>query len=201
MPAERGATLGGVGLVTDAQEPLHPLSVEDYHRMIEVGILTEDDRVELLEGAIIEISPEGPAHSAVIARLTRFVVRALEDESLVVRVQSPITLVPHSEPEPDLVVADLASSNFRQHPYGAYLAIEVARTSLRKDLSRKARIYARADIQEYWVVDLVAMAVHVHLEPGADGYAVTRTLVGPAELRATTVELPPLSLAALLAED
>ncbi len=201
MAAERSATLGGVGLVTDAQESLHPLSVEDYHRMLEVGILTEDDRVELLEGAIIEMSSEGPPHAAVVARLNRFVTRGLQDESLIVRVQGPVTIRPSSEPQPDLAVVDVTSSTFRQHPHGAYLAIEVAHTSLRKDLSRKARIYAGAGVREYWVVDLAAMCVHVHLEPRDDAYAVTRTVAPPAELRATCVELPPLALAELLAED
>ncbi len=201
MAVERSDTLGDVGLVTDAQEPLHPLSVDDYHRMIEVGILTRDDRVELLEGAIIEMSPEGPPHAAVLARLARHVIRGLEDESLIARVQSPITVVPHSEPEPDLVVADLASSTFRAHPQTAHLGIEVASSSLRKDRSRKARIYAAAGVGEYWVVDLVARVVHVHLDPRDGGYAVTRTVAPPAQLSPTTVDLPPLPLDALLAED
>lgn len=199
MAVETRGTMLGVALVTDAQEPLHRLSVKDYHRMIEVGILTEEDRVELLDGAIIEMSPEGPSHSAIISRLNRFVVRGLDDH-LIARIQHPVTIRPVSEPEPDIAVVDAAESNRRQHPSTAHLVIEVAYSSVRRDMTRKARIYAGAGVREYWVVDLVDGAVHVHLKPHDLGYGVVHTVAPPALLRATHVALPPLSVADLLAE-
>jgi Uma2 family endonuclease len=190
-----------VGLVTDAQEPLHLLSVGDYHRMIDAGILGEEDRVELLEGAIIEMTPEGPAHSTVIARLNRFIARALDDPSLLLRVQSPLTFEPRSEPEPDLVVVDAAASTMRAHPTGGHLVIEVAKTSLRKDRERKARIYATAGVSEYWVFDLVNWCVHVHGDPRDGAYTAIHSVQPPDQLQASALELPTVPLAEILADD
>lgn len=188
-----------MAIVTDANEPLHALTVEDYHRMIEAEILTEDDKVELLEGAIFQMSPEGPPHAAVIGRLTQWLVRGLPDDAQIVRVQSPITLRPHSEPEPDLVVADVSESTFRTHPERPHLVVEVAKTSRRKDRVRKARIYAQAGLQRFWIVDLVDLCVHVHTDPGEEGYASIATVHPPGLLDPQTCGLPPLDLAALFA--
>ena len=201
MRAEPRGIVGGVALITDAQEPLHPLSVENYHRMIEAGILTEDDRVELLEGAVIEMSPEGPPHSVVIDRLNWFITRALPAEGYMVRVQHPMTLPPRSEPEPDLAIVDAAASSWSAHPASALLVIEVAQASLRKDRERKSRIYASAGIPEYWVADLVDLCVHVHREPHGQAYASIDMRRPPDELQPATVKLPPLSLAELLRDD
>jgi Uma2 family endonuclease len=189
--AERSGTLGGMAL--------HPLSVDDYHRMIEAGVLTEDDRVELLDGVIVDMSPEGPDHSAVIARLNRFLVRGIDDPALLVRCQHPITLVPQSEPEPDLAVVDEAASTRSSHPAFAHLVVEVANKSLRVDRSRKARIYAAAGIPEYWIVDLRHPGVHVHLEPRDGAYRTLHTVEPPDPLRSASVELPELSLVDLFA--
>jgi Uma2 family endonuclease len=172
---------------------LHPLTVDDYHRMIEVGVLTEDHRVELLDGAIIDMSPEGPDHAAVIDRLVRFFARCLDD-SLIVRCQHPLTFQPVSEPEPDVAVVDLAASNWRSHPDSAYLVIEVAKTSLRKDRADKARIYATHGIPEYWVIDLRRLCAYVHLDPRGDGYGEVHTVEPPAALRPTAVVTPELPL-------
>lgn len=191
----------GMAIVTDANEPLHALTVDDYHRMIEVGILTEDDKVELLEGAIFQMSPEGPPHAAVIARLNRWLARGLPDDAQIVRVSAPITLRPHSEPEPDLVVADVGDSTFKTHPERAHLVIEVAKTSRRKDRVRKARIYAQAGLPRYWIVDLVDLCVHVHREPGPVGYASIEAVAPQGLLDPQTCGLPPLDLAALFAAD
>jgi Uma2 family endonuclease len=189
--AERSGTLGGMAV--------HPLSVDDYHRMIETGVLTDDDRVELLDGVIVDMSPEGPDHSAVIARLNRFLVRSIDDPQLLVRCQHPITLVPRSEPEPDLAVVDESASTRSSHPAFAHLVVEVANTSLRADRTRKARIYATAEIPEYWVVDLRHPGVHVHRDPSDGAYRTLRTIEPPDALRAASIELPELSLVDLFA--
>jgi Uma2 family endonuclease len=190
-----------MAVMTDAQEPLHLLSVEDYHRMIEVGILTDEDKVELLDGAIFEMSPEGPPHALVIARLARFLIGALlDDPSLLVRIGSPVTLPPRSEPQPDFAVVDTADATWRAHPERAHLLVEVAHSSLRKDRTRKARIYATAGIPEYWIVDLIGLCVHVHREPSGESYAAVATVRAPQAVQAQAVALPPLSLDELLSE-
>ena len=91
----------------EPHERLRPISVDECHRMIEVGILTEDDKVELLDGLIVAVPPEGPHHVDVIAELNWRIVRALpEDRSFRLRVGNPLTFRPRSEPEPDLAIVD-----------------------------------------------------------------------------------------------
>ena len=188
-----------MAVVTDALEPLHPLTVEDYHRMIEAGILTEDDRVELLDGALFEMSPEGPSHAEVVARLNRWLVRGLPDDSQIVRTGSPITLRPLSEPQPDFAVVDASESTWHAHPERAHLLVEVSKTSLRKDRVRKARIYAEHGVPRYWIVDLVHLCVLVHTDPGPEGYGSVVTVSPPALLDPGTCGLPPVDLGAILA--
>jgi Uma2 family endonuclease len=185
-------------LLLEPYEPLHPISVEDYHRMIDAGILTEDDKVELLEGAIIEMSPEGPPHHTACDRLNRFLVRGLTTDDLMVSPGHPITLQPRSEPEPDLYVYRTAEGSFSGHPESALLVIEVSSSSLRKDRIRKARIYASAAIPEYWIFDLKQLCVEVHRDPADGAYRDTQIVRPPAELRAAFVDLPPLPLAEIL---
>jgi Uma2 family endonuclease len=191
-----------MAIATDADEPLHVLTVDDYHRMIEVGILGEDDQVELLEGALIAMSPEGPSHAATVDRLAWWSIRGLpEERSQTVRLGAPVTLPPHSEPQPGLAVVDAADSNFSSHPGSAHLVIEVAKTSLSKDRVRKARIYAEAGLPLYWIVDLRHRSVIVHRHPTPDGYREIRTVEPPAMLDPGICDLPPLDLAALFAPD
>ena len=128
--------------------------------MIEAGILGEDEHVELLEGEIVQMSPQEPPH----ARATRLFNRSLGDQ-YIVRPQLPLTLR-DSEPEPDLAIvraADEASA--RRHPEGALLVVEVANSSVRCDLNVKARVYARARIPEYWLVVVRKRLVEVLRDP------------------------------------
>lgn len=149
-----------------------PFSRAEYHRLVEAGVLTEDDRLELLEGAIISMSPIGPYHSGVVNFLAAFFQRALGPRSIVC-VQNPLALDAESEPQPDLLLL-LPRDDFyrRAHPQPAdvYLLIEVADASLEVDCDYKARLYARAAIGEYWVIDLVRQVILVHLQPTADRY-------------------------------
>lgn len=192
-------TIDDMAVVTDPEETLHPLSVDDYLRMVDVGILDEDDKVELLEGAIFAMSPEGRPHRAILARLMEYIVRGLADPLLMVTGGSPLELRPDSMPQPDFSVVNRAEVTPHNASEGAHLVVEVSYSSLRKDLNRKARIYARAGIREYWVVDLQARVVHVHLEPRANGYAVRHAVAPPAMLQPAYVQLPPLALDELLA--
>ncbi|NJN57019.1 MAG: Uma2 family endonuclease [Leptolyngbyaceae cyanobacterium SL_5_9] len=147
-------------------------SVDEYHRMIETGILTEGDRVELLEGQIVEINPQLPPHVATTQRACRYLDRLLEDIAYV-RMQLPITLSPKSEPEPDIAVVRIDSNEYGdRHPTPAdiYLIVEVADSTLLNDRQQKALIYAKARILDYWILDVNARRVYVFREPTQAGY-------------------------------
>ncbi|WP_224363787.1 Uma2 family endonuclease [Hyalangium versicolor] len=144
----------------------HRFTVDAYHRMLETGILDEDDHVELLEGVIVEMSPQGKAHAGVIVRLTRLLVLSL-GESFDVRPQLPLTLDEQSEPEPDLAVVPAGAEGSAEHPSHALLVVEVANASLARDREVKARLYARASIPEYWLVDVGRKSIEVYRDPDA----------------------------------
>jgi Uma2 family endonuclease len=157
------------------------LSVEEYHRMVAAGILDEDERVELLEGVIVAMTPQSVPHARRIEWLTRYLVRTLGDE-YAVRPQLPLTLGNRNEPEPDLAVVRVESTSEDRHPSGAVLVVEVAGESLRRDRRVKAAVYARAGIPEYWIVNLEARDVEVlsDPDPATGTYRKTRTC-GTAE--------------------
>lgn len=160
--AMRGGTLARSML--SAETPIHRLSVEDVRRMVDAGVLREDDRVELVDGVLVDMSPPGARHSATVAWLTRhFVTTASEHE---VRVQD-LLLVEGGFLLPDLLVVEPLPRDTQ--PSTAALVIEVAVTTQRYD-SAKALRYARAGVGEYWLVDVPARAVHVHRRPGPAGY-------------------------------
>ncbi|MFL5345309.1 MAG: Uma2 family endonuclease [Hyalangium sp.] len=144
----------------------HRFSVDAYHRMLESGILDEDDRVELLEGVIVELSPRGVAHARIITRLTKLLVLSLGD-AFDVRPQVPLTLDGQSEPEPELAVVPASAVPSDEHPHHALLVVEVASASLARDRDVKARLYARASIPEYWLIDADKACIEVYREPDA----------------------------------
>jgi len=170
------------------------LSVDEYHRMIEAGIFDADERVELLEGVIVAMTPQGPTHAYCIQWLTRFLIRSLGDE-YAVRPQLPLTLGKRNEPEPDLAVVRADSATRDHHPGTAVLAIEVSGDSLRKDRRVKAAVYARFGITEYWIVNVDARVVEAFSDPDADegAYRRNRTLTTSETL--TSEALPELSFA------
>lgn len=152
-------------------------TVEEYERMGAAGILGEDDRVELIDGEIVEMTPIGPGHAACVNRLTRRLVGALGNRA-VVTVQNPVRLPPRSEPQPDLVIArERADFYASGHPTSAdvLLAIEVAESSVVFDRAVKGPLYARMGIAEYWLVDLGADVVVAHRRPTPTGYEDVRT--------------------------
>src|SRR5262245_24200913 len=139
-------------------------TVEEYHRMIQAGILDEDEHVELLEGVITSMSPQSGPHARSIQWLNRYLTRTLPD-AFVVRPQLPLTLPPRNEPEPDLAVVTEEAAREHPHPSTALLAIEVSGGSLRVDRKVKAAVYSRAGIPEYWIVDVESQAVEVFNDP------------------------------------
>ena len=163
---------------------LHRIRVDEYHRMIDAGILGEDDRVELLEGLIVNMSPQKPPHALVIERLTDPLFTGLPG-AYRVRCQLPLTLA-DSEPEPDVAVVPRQGRHAAQHPASALLIFEVARRSLRHDREVKGRIYARAGVAEYVIVDLRRRQLEVWRNPAAtEGRYLARTVVGAADVFAS----------------
>jgi Uma2 family endonuclease len=152
----------------------HRFDVDQYRRMAEVGILLEDDPVELIEGELIEMSAVGVAHIGTVMALTQLLVVATLGRAMV-SVQSPVRLDRYNEPEPDLALlrprADRYQAGQPPCPADILLLIEVASTSLAYDRRVKLPLYARHDVPEVWIVDLDALAIDVHRHPAGDGYA------------------------------
>jgi Uma2 family endonuclease len=150
--------------------PSRNFSRVEYDKMVDAGVLGEDEHVELVGGAIVEMSPEGPNHAGTID-LCAEVLRGIFGAGFTVRVQHPLVIDPDAEPEPDIaVVAGEPRAHLGAHPRSAVLVVEVAGSSLAFDRRDKALLYARASIPEYWIVNLAARVVEVHREPGAQGY-------------------------------
>lgn len=176
-------------LSPDIHERLRRISVGEFHRMIEAGILGEDEHVQLIAGTLVSMTPQGPSHALVIQILTRLVTGALGAE-FAIRPQLPLTLLDDSEPEPDLAVTRADDARSREsHPRTALLVVEVAGDSLRLDRKSKSALYARAGIPEYWIVNLENSTVEVHRDPdAAAGSYRTKAAVASGEtLTAATV--------------
>ena len=175
-------------------------TVVEYHRMIETGILDADEHVELLEGEIVQVSPQEPPHARATSRLNRWFARALGEE-YVVRPQLPLTF-PESEPEPDLaVVWTKDEDRLEGHPRTALLVIEVADSSARHDLVVKSRVYAKAGIPEYWLVLVRKRSIEVLRDPdAAAGVYRSRSTAGPdSTLTPSAFSGPVIEVRALFA--
>ena len=157
--------------------PVRRYSVSEYHRMGEEGILSEDEHVELIDGVIIQMSPEGTRHSVIISKMAvRFYEFVIEGKVLL-RVQNPIVLNDETEPEPDLALVEPREDAYyletHPRPDDVLLLIEVADTSLDYDKEIKLPRYATSKIEEVWIVNLVDNIIEVYREPLilADGIA------------------------------
>jgi Uma2 family endonuclease len=151
-------------------------SIADWHELIESGVLAER-RVELLEGEIIEMSPEGPMHSSTNYSVAEYLRDLLRDKAII-REAHPITL-DNSEPETDIAVVHSPYSNyFTRHPYpqDVYWLVEISNRTLKSDLEQKSITYARNGIPEYWVIDLVNKQLVVHTQPTNNFYSQIQTL-------------------------
>jgi Uma2 family endonuclease len=156
-----------------------PLRRAEYDRLVALGAF-EDERIELLHGVLVEMSPPDPGHASPIDRLTMLLVPALVGKAIVRVQQSIVTGAPgdESEPQPDLAV--VPPGDYRKaHPARALLVIEVALSSLNKDRKVKAPLYAASSFPEYWIVDVRAQRIEVHRSPAGDRYtSVTRHAPG-----------------------
>ena len=154
----------------------------EYHRMGEVGILRKHDRVELIRGEIVEMSPIGRRHKAFVINLAQLLIVRLAGRALV-SVQGGVVLAEDTEPEPDLSVLRHRSVPYKEreaHGEDVLLLIEVADSSLAYDRTTKVRLYAESGIPEYWVVDCTAESVQIYRTPGAEGYQDVRLVAGGA---------------------
>lgn len=144
------------------------LRVTEYDVLVDAGLLM-DEPVELLEGALVRMSPQQPAHAEAVRRVARALAPQLPD-GWVLSVQSPFVAGDRSEPEPDIAVVPDEDYS-RRHPSSAALVVEVSRSSRAIDLGVKAQLYAASGVPEYWVLDLASRSLHAHRAPSATGYA------------------------------
>jgi Uma2 family endonuclease len=149
------------------QVPRHRLTVNEYHRLGEAGVLGEADRVELLEGQLVDMSPIGPRHALAVDALVELLVAAVAGRAGV-RAQNPIELDDRTEVQPDIALVRRPWQGYpaaHPRPVDIFLLIEVADTSLQTDRGAKLELYARAEVREFWIVDLTTDGVLVYRDP------------------------------------
>ena len=138
---------------------------QEYERMVEAGVFQPGERMELVDGEVLKMTPQGSVHATAV-RLTEDILRVVFSPGHDVRVQMPLALDPSSEPEPDVAVVLGSSRSYRDaHPTSALLVVEVADTTLLYDREQKGSLYARAGVAEYWIVNLLDWCVEVYREP------------------------------------
>lgn len=171
-------------------------SVEDYHRMIEAGILSQR-QVELLEGEIIEVAPEGPLHYVLGDRGSKYLESLFQGRAYVRHV-GPITL-PRTERSPDIAIVRLPEAQYRQRhpsPDDIYWLIEISDSTLDTDLNEKKRIYARSGILEYWVVDVRSQQLSVFRQSQGNDYLIqeiyTQGSISPLAFPEVTISVQRL---------
>jgi Uma2 family endonuclease len=155
---------------------IRPITVDEYHRMLEAGILYEREPVELLDGQLIAMPPEGPLHGGLCMRLNAEFVQRFHGRAMI-RVGNPLTLPPISEPQPDFTLVRVRDTGyFDRHPLpdDALLAVEVSLSTLRYDRGRKLRAYAKAGVPEVWIVNLVHRQVEIFRDPQGETYTSAR---------------------------
>jgi Uma2 family endonuclease len=168
----------------------HWLTVDDYYRMAEVGILDADARVELIDGEIIDMAPPGSPHAATVHYLNEVFVRAVDGKATVL-IQNPVRLSQYSEPQPDLALLRRRDDFYRERhpqPDDVLLIVEIAASSLRFDRDKKLPLYARHGIPEMWLADLAGRRLARYRAPQNGVY----TLADELDL-GSPVEVPALA--------
>jgi Uma2 family endonuclease len=172
-----------------APQTTRALKRSEYERLVALGAF-EDERVELIEGVLVTMSPNDPEHASPVQLLTELLVPALQGRAAV-RIQLPIVAAGESEPEPDVAITPLGDYR-RAHPTQAHCIIEVAKSSLSKDRNIKAPLYAASGFREYWLVNVPEQVLEVFRDPTAGQYR-TRLRFGLGET-ATLEAFPDVSL-------
>ncbi len=156
----------------------HRLTVDEFYRMADVGLLAADARVELIEGGIVDMAPIGASHAATVNELAKRLILALGDLAIV-SIQATLRLSRYSAPQPDLALLRPRSDRYRNDlptPDDVLLIIEVSDSTLRFDRGAKASLYARHDIREYWIADLIHGNLLVLSDPRDGTYAAAETV-------------------------
>lgn len=164
------------GIVTNGMKQ-RLITVAEYDKMIEHGILNKDSNVELFNGVIIEKMSKGPKHASALSRANRFFFKLFGDE-VIIRNQDPITLDDLSEPEPDLVLARFDEKEYSEHhpnPEDIFLILEISDTTISFDRNAKATAYAKAGIPQYILLNLKNQTIEDYREPAEDGYQSKQT--------------------------
>jgi len=178
----------------------HRFTVADYERMGQFGIFSEDERVELVCGEVIEMPPIGERHAACVDFLTQLIILRLR-RSAIVRVQSSVRLDEYSQPQPDVTVLKHRDDFYRHKqpgPEDILLVIEVSDATLKYDQKVKVPLYARAGIPEVWVVNLRGGRVKAYADPAAGAYRTVTSYARGDELRSRSLAALRLSVSELL---
>lgn len=179
--------------------PIHPLTVDDLHAMAEAGILTEDDRVELIDGQLIQKMTIGPKHLRIVNFLTEIAVRRASDVAEV-SIQNPVRLGRYTEPEPDIALLRRDRDPERiPHAEDVLLLVEVADTTLQFDRNVKLPRYAAAGVPEVWIVNIPDRQIECHTDPSPSGYNTLRTIDLEGAVEASLIpQLGSISARAIL---
>lgn len=150
-------------------------TVDEYYKMIELGMLKDYEKAEIIEGELIRKMPIGDRHAHAVNILNRYFSRNVSDDILV-SIQNPVRLSDYNEPEPDLVLADLTKFDGKRHPQPSeiLLVIEVSDSTVKYDRSTKLSLYGEAEIPEVWIVNLQNIIVEVHQKPSDGIYQLTK---------------------------
>ncbi len=154
------------------QSLTHKFTIEQYHKMAEVGILHEEDRVELIKGEIIEMSPIGVKHAATVNRLNQLLQQKL-GQRIIVSIQNPIKLTDTSEPQPDVTLLKSRHDFYETKiptPEDIFLQVEVADKSLNYDRDVKIPLYAENKVMEVWLIDINNQSIRVYRQPQNNSY-------------------------------
>jgi Uma2 family endonuclease len=177
------------------------ITVEAYHRMGEAGILAPDERVELIEGQIVEMAPIGSRHSGMVTRLNRLLVQAAGDRGLV-SVQNPVWLSRITEPQPDFTLLKPRADDYQSatpRPEDVLLVVEIAETSVRYDREIKVPLFAAHAIPELWIVDVGERVLWTYRELRAGAYAKIEKTDRPGRLRLSAAPEIEIDLSGLFA--
>jgi len=173
-----------MGIAMESWPRRHRITVDEYHRMAEVGVLAPDARVELIEGEIIDMAPIGIDHNSVVDQLNRLLVHAVGDDAIV-RVQGSVRLSRISEPQPDVVLLEPRADFYRnEFAMGAdtLLVIEVSDSTLRYDRDVKVPLFAKSGVPEVWIFDLEHDSLLVYGSLSDGSYTRRDSLVRPQSM-------------------
>lgn len=191
-------TINAMAFTVEDRE-VRPLTADEVLRMVDAGILSDDEPVELLHGVLTAVSPKTPAHEVVKMRLLDWLAPGVTARHYAVRIEAPIVVPDRTSlPEPDLSIVE-RGEYVTDHPARALLVIEVAVRSLRVDVQLKPGLYAAAEVPDYWVVDVDGGCVHTFADPRGGTYGTSGAVRPGDTLTPRAVDVAPLDVAALLA--